>query len=233
MKKITEWLKNNEVYFTTICTILLSIMAIIVSIISNRVANRQFEMDYFEKQADFQITKEQLFDEKTKKYEETNLIITKLTGKAKNIEIATITLLDIEYTSTKNETKNSLFLIEGYYDTSVLSGKTEGIIQTETGHKNNSKEIELENYLTEMIENQNQFIFTQLKTFVQIKYLNFQNDSKTEYFDASSISGKLINNDTLNNYFNYKSRPFDSKNTFNLRDVGNKEKMYQVISVIK
>lgn len=233
MKKITKWLRNNEIYFTTICTILLSGMAIIVSVISNQVANRQFEMDYFEKQPDFQITKEQLFNEKNQKYEDTNLIITKLTGKAKNIEIETITLLDIEYTNTNNEAKNSRFLIEGYYDTSFLSGKTEGIIETETGHKNNRKEIELENYLVEMIENQNQFIYTELKTYVQIKYLNFQNESKTEYFDASSISGKLINNDTLSKYFNYKTQPFDSKNTFNLRDVGNKEKMYKMISIIK
>jgi hypothetical protein len=233
MKKTTKWLKRNEIYFTTICTIFLSAMAIIVSLISNQVANQQFEMEYFEKQPDFQITKEQLFNDKTQKYEDMNLIISKLSGKAKNIEIETINLLDIEYTNTKNEVKHSHLLIEGYYNTSFLSGKTEGIIQTEAGHKNNTKEIELENYLTEMIENQNQYIYTQLKTYVQIKYLNFQNESKTEYFDASSISGKLINNDTLNRYFNYKTQPFNSKNTFNLRDIGDKKKMDRVISVIK
>lgn len=233
MKKIKKWLKKNEIYFTTVCTLLLSGMAIIVSVISNQVANHQFDMEYFEKQPDFQITKEQLFNEKTQKYEDTNLTITKLTGKAKNIEIETITILDIEYTNTKNEAKHSHLLIEGYYDTSFLSGKTEGTIQTKTGHKNNSNEIEFENYLSEMIEDQNQFIYTQLKTYVQIRYLNFQNESKTEYFDASSISGRLINNDTLNNYFDYKARPFDSKNTFNLRDIGDKEKMFKTISVIK
>ncbi|MEG1228625.1 MAG: hypothetical protein RSD71_07990 [Flavobacterium sp.] len=205
MKKIKKWLKKNEIYFTTICTLLLSGMAIIVSVISNQVANRQFDMEYFEKQPDFQITKEQLFNEKTQKYEDTNLTIAKLTGKAKNIDIETITILDIEYTNTKNEVKHSNILIEGYYETSFLSGKTEGAIQTETGYKNNSKEIELENHIIEMIENQNQFIYAQLKTYVQIRYLNFQNESKTEYFDASFASGKLINNDTLNKYFNYKT----------------------------
>ena len=233
MKKIKKWLKKNEIYFTTVCTILLSGMAIIVSVISNQVANRQFEMDYFEKQPDFQITKEHIFNEKTQKFEDINLIITKLTGKAKNIEIETITILDIEYTNTKNELKYSHLLIEGYYDASFSSGKTEGIIQTETGYKNNSKEIEFENYLSEMIEDQNQFIYAKLKTYVQIRYLNFQNESKTEYFDASSISGKLINNDTLNNFFNYKTRPFDSTNTFNLRDIGDKEKMHKAIPLIK
>lgn len=233
MKKLTKWLKKSEVYFTTICTILLSVMAIFVSIISNQVANRQFEIEYFEKMPDFQITKQQLLNRKNQKFEETQLIITKLSGKAKNIEVDTFTLLEVEYSNTNSETKKSSFLIEGFYNISYLSGKTEGLIQTETGDKNNSREIELESYIEDMITDQNKFLSTKLSTYVQIKYLNFENKLKTEYFDASSISGKLINNDTLGKYFDPKSKYFNSKNTINLNRIEEKEKLNKIISTIK
>jgi hypothetical protein len=233
MNKLTVWLKNNEVYFTTICTILLSGMAVIVSIISYKVSSNQYEMEYFEKQPDFQITKKQILNNKTQKYDDTELIITKLSGKAKNIEVQTINWLEVNYTNKLNESKVVRFLIVGYYDSSFLTGQTDGVIQTEAGYKNNSSAIKLENYIDEIIKNQNQYGYSQLKSYVEIKYLNFENEPKTEYFDASFSSGKLITNDTLSKYFNQESKLFDFSNTINLREIDNTEKLHKLLSIIK
>lgn len=233
MNKFTNWLHHNEVYFTTICTIFLSVMAVIVSIISCEVSSRQYDMEYYEKQPDFQITKEHIFNSETQKYEDTELVITKLSGKAKNIEVQTINWLEVRYTNKSNESKLIRFLIEGYYDSSFLTGKTEGVIQTEAGYKNNSSAIKLENYIDEMVKNQYQYVYSQLKSYVEIKYLNFENEAKTEYFDASFSSGKLINNDTLSKYFNQDSKIFDSNKTIDLREIENTVKLQKILSIIK
>lgn len=232
MKIVTIWLKKNEIYFTTVCTLLLSIMAITVSIITIKVAKRQVKMDYFEKQPDFHISKEQLLNKESGYYEDTELIVTKLSGKAKNIEVENINWLEIEYTNT-NKTKLSRFLIEGYYNTTFHSGKTEGIIQSKIGYQNNLKEIELENYIERMVKGQNQYVSMELKSYVQVKYLNFENEAKTEYFDASSISVKLINNDTLSKYFDSESKVFNPENTISLNKIEDKSKLFKIISKIK
>ena len=83
-----KFLKKNEIFFTTICAFLLSIMAIIVSWKSFEISEKQYQMDYFEKSPDFQIQQTYTRDLKTNYVYQSQLIISKLSGKAKNINIA-------------------------------------------------------------------------------------------------------------------------------------------------
>ena len=233
MNKLTRCLKRNEVYFTTICAFLLSFMAVFVSVKSNQIADRQQQMDYYEKQPDFQITKQQVYNPKTKFYEDTELIVTKLSGKAKNIGVSTISLLDVRYSNTNGAYKSTRFLLDGYYNTSFLTGHTDGIVQTETGYRNHALEYQLERKIEEFAEREGEYIEIRLNTFVQLSFLNFQNERKLEYFDASSTSGKLITNDTLSRYFDDKSLLFDWAHRINLNKIDDKKELDKILKVIK
>ncbi|WP_316819095.1 hypothetical protein [Pedobacter nyackensis] len=228
-----NWLKQKEVYFTTVCSVILSLTAIYVSIISYVVADRQMEMDYFEKLPDFQVTRNQIFDEKMKRFETVELVVNKLSGKAKNINIETVTILDVEYSDINPGTKKSRFLVEDYFNTNFLTGKTEGVIQTITGHRNQFKAYELEKKIESRIEIRNQYVSTRWQTYMQITYLNFENKDQVEYFDASSVSGKLIRNDSLARYFDFKHSPIKADQTIHLNDLEEEEKFSKLISKIQ
>ena len=86
IKKIRVSLKKNEIFFTTAAALALSFMGIMVSIKSCQIADRQYKMEYFEKYADWQIEEHQVLNNETKYYDNNELTITKLSGKAKNIE---------------------------------------------------------------------------------------------------------------------------------------------------
>lgn len=218
MKRFAKELKKYEVYFTTICTVLLSVMAIIVSVKSCEISERQYNMEYFEKQPEFYIVTKQIRNEETKQYEDNILEISKISGKAKNIEISTITFLDVVY--YKNEANNfRRFLLSNYYQTSLLSDKADGLIETKIGDKNNKHAIELGNLLDERLEPNFHYIFPEVHTFVKIKYLNFENKSKTQYFNASFHKATLIDNDTMSKYFETKLPMFNSKNVIHLDSI--------------
>lgn len=208
-------------------------MAIFVSIKSNEIATIQQQMDYFEKQPDFQITKKLIYNPKTKFYEDSELIIVKLSGKAKNIGVSTISLLEVEYSNTAGINKRQTFLLSGYYNSSYLSGGTEGLIQTEKGNRNNALEYQLENQIEEMVEGHGEYARMRFQTFVQLSFLNFQNEQKFEYFDASSATGKLINNDSLAKYFDEKSVLFDEAHRIELNNIHNKKELAKVLKGIK
>lgn len=207
----TKKLKKYEVYFTTLCTLLLSMMAIIVSIKSCEISERQYNMEYFEKQPDFHIVTKQVFNKKTKKYDDNILEINKINGKAKNIEISTITFLDISY-YYRDQNRFKRFLIPNYYGTSLLSDDTDGIIETKIGDNNNKYIIDLENALEERLGKQFQYFSPKIHTFVKIRFLNFENKTNIQYFNASYNKATLINNDTLSKYFESKLTMFNSKN---------------------
>lgn len=78
-----KFLKKNEIFFTTIAALLLSVMAIIVSVKTLEVSKKQYEMDYFEKSPDFQLQEVYLSDKTTGHYYQCELILSKISGKAK------------------------------------------------------------------------------------------------------------------------------------------------------
>lgn len=121
-----RWLKRNEIYFTTIAALLFSITAAYVSYVANRISKRQAEMDYFDKLPDFQLTRNQVMNKATGKFENAELVVTKLTGKAKNIGVSTVTLMDIGYSNTVGDNKKNTFRIDGFLIQVFLVGKQTG-----------------------------------------------------------------------------------------------------------
>ena len=190
-----RFLQKNEIYFTTIAATLLSIMAIVVSVIACTISYSQYQNDKYDKKPDFQIQKEIRINPLTNYYEDTYLIISKLSGKAKNISINTISFIDVKMNASEKETKHKRFALYNYFETSFISGINEGILQTTTGYKNNLKIIDFTNSLDSILSLNNQTIVNiQTETYVKISFLDFKQKHNTEYFQVDTFQGNIINN---------------------------------------
>jgi hypothetical protein len=215
-----EFLERNEIYFTTICTFFLSIMAIIVSWISINISGKQYDMDYFEKNPDFQIQEVFYRNPETQFVTDSKLIFTKISGKAKNIHIDIITLVDFKLTKRDNQSLNRTFKLDNYYYMNFLSGKNTDTIQVSAGNMNNSLFIDFQRAIEKQLEEKYQLAFCHLKTYVQISFLNFENKKKNEYYEVKSYTGEIIKDTTsVNEYFEVKSETSRQLERIDLNEV--------------
>jgi len=205
-----KFLKRNEIYFTTICTVFLSAMAIIVSWKSIEVSKKQYEMEYFEKSPDFQIQEVYYTDPKTQFVTESKLIFTKISGKAKNIDIDIVNHVVFELTNQGNETKNKTFRLDNYYNLNFLSGKNTDTIQVSEGKKNHSLFVDFQRNIEKQLEVKYLYAFCNLKTYAKISFLNFENKKKNEYYEVKFLTGEIIKD--TNAVYKY----FDIKSEYNL-----------------
>jgi hypothetical protein len=232
-KRVKSFLENNEIYATTVCTVLLGTMAVFVSFSANKISYRQTEMDYFDKLPDFQILNNQIYDSKSKMFNNSTLSINKLSGKAKNIFVTTVSVLEIVYQNTNNKIKTSLYLLEGYYNSSIINDQADKLIQTEVGSDNVKQFIKLDRRIDELIETQNEFVNTQLKTYVCIKYLNFENKQEIEYFDASSTIAKTVDDKTVKDYFEHSNSIFVPAHTLVLTEDKLESNINKILSTVR
>ena len=203
-----KFLKKNEIFFTTICAFLLSIMAIIVSWKSFEISEKQYQMDYFEKSPDFQIQQTYTRDLKTNYVYQSQLIISKLSGKAKNINIDIACFLNLKLTDYKNNQKTKKFEVYHYYDTTFLSGKNSDTIQESTGYLNHLRYVAFEKAIYTELNKKFQFVDPDLKVYVKISYLSFQNEKKIEYYDVEFLTGNIVNDNSLQKYFDLEDKSY-------------------------
>uniref|UniRef100_UPI00261DFD23 hypothetical protein n=1 Tax=Fluviicola sp. TaxID=1917219 RepID=UPI00261DFD23 len=171
-------------------SIVLSIMAIIVSIKSYQISNRQYESDLFDKVPDFEIIQTQIQNPENNLYEEAYLSISKISGKAKNIDIEIATFFDVTYMKD-NKQKIFQFIVPDYYNTNYKTGKTEGEIQESTGYRN-QKQLHIFQKQLDSLTKKQDIIYGNLKSFVRIKYLNFENKSVSCYYEVNLFGGNYI-----------------------------------------
>ena len=101
-----------------------------------------------------------------------------------------VTFLTIEYSKNNTQT-NFSFIVPDYYNISFLSVKNEGEIQESRGNQNQKAIQDYENYLDSLID-EDDVIFTNLKSYVRISYLNFENKRNNNYYEVGLVSGNYI-----------------------------------------
>lgn len=205
-------------FFTTICTVALSAMAIAVSVNANKIAQRQSSMDYQDRLAEFEIIKNTLVNKDTKKWEASTIQIYKTSGKAKNTDIEIITWLEVDYSNDDGSKRSSRFMLDGYYNNTFFSTEHSGPVATISGGMNQAKEFALEDYIEEVARFRHAYVNLQVKSFLKIKYLDFENNERVNYYDVSSSSGRYITSDTLSKYFDPKVNPIDKKHRVDLQN---------------
>lgn len=190
MKKIRKFLKRNQILLNTSSSILLSLMAIIVSVKSCDIADKQYQSDFFDKLPEFEIIQSQVRNPINNNFEETVLNISKTSGKAKNIEIDMATFFNINYTIF-NDYNSFSFIVPDYYNINYNTGKIDGEIQEAKGIKNQKTIYDFQNQLDSLITS-NHYINSKLTTYVKITYLNFENKKTSNYYEVDFMKGNYI-----------------------------------------
>ncbi|MGN8059124.1 hypothetical protein ACTJKN_22750 [Pedobacter sp. 22163] len=215
---IRVWLKRNDVFFTVGCTTALSVMAIIVSSNANKIAQRQSDMDHQDRLAEFRVTTTPVIDKRTRMWEASRMEVYERAGRAKNTEVETVTWLEIDYSNSDGNSRSSRFRLDGYYDHAILSADGNGLIATISAEKNQAKEFALEDYIEETARFRHAYVSFKLKSFLKIKYLDFENMEQEDYFDTAVSPGIYLTLDTLGKYFDAKRNPFDSAHRIDLQN---------------
>ncbi|MCK8481543.1 hypothetical protein [Psychroserpens algicola] len=209
IKKIFSktFLKENEIYFTTLATVFLSMMAIILSINSYYQTKRQVTIDLADKLPNFNVYSETRIDSTTGDILNTDIIIEKIDGIAKNMnaEIVSIletsvdTIIDVFINGTKinkTEYENSKYenkIFHRYNEFSQYDKHNDRIV---ISHSDDSFENQAKTCYNLMIK---RFERNRLKLnykryeLIKVNYVNFLNEETTNYYLIESNFKKNYN----------------------------------------
>ena len=197
--KIKKLLKKNEIYFRTVTSLLLGLMAVIVAYNSNRIAKEQTriakeqtKINYFENTPDFQLTREYIRDS-IGYVNETQITVHKYGGKAKNISIQIQSYAHFEITDKDdNELIRYVHLYE-FFDESHRTGENDGSIRYIRGFNNNRNFAQFARRMdAEITKKGYPYVFIKSLIIAKISYTDFLNEAKEEYYDISFGDGVLL-----------------------------------------
>ncbi|WP_136582070.1 hypothetical protein [Psychroserpens sp. NJDZ02] len=190
--KIKKFLKKNKIYFNVLTTLLLGLMAIIVSYNSNVIANEQKQMSYYENTPDFNLSQE-IKRDSTGYIREIAVKVSKFGGKAKNISIRIKSYAHFEIIDQQNNKLNKYIHLTGCFNESYRTGENKGDIRLLKGFDNNIKFDEFTRVMsTELIKNGYTPLLINPLFIIRINYTDFLNNKKEEYYDVSFVDGVLI-----------------------------------------
>ena len=191
IKKIRVFLKNNEIFFTTITAISLTVITVIITYQGNRnserqtiISERQEKMDYFSNLPTFQINQNYLWNKDSTQLSGVELIVSKLDGTAKNIWVSTTSVLEIEYKYSDSKYTKDVIYIKDLFFIIAPTGKLNGDIFKINGLQDNMKNIiSFTNELRDLFINDSvEQIIIEEETFIEINYVNFLNELEKNYY---------------------------------------------------
>ena len=187
-----KFLKKNEIYFSTLSSLLLGIMAIIVSYNSNRISKEQSKMNYFENSPDFHFSREYLTDS-TGYANGIDIQLNKSRGKAKNIKVKIECYAHFEIMNQNSHEINRYIHLMDYFESSYNTGKNKGNIKLIRGLNNLKNFSKFEEAIEhELTEKNYTSVFINNLLIAKITYTDFLNEIKEEYYDVSYGEGILL-----------------------------------------
>lgn len=195
------FLKKNEVFFTTLSAVSLTLISILIAIQGNiysnrqtRIAERQEKMEYFSNLPTFQI--QQKWSQNTNLTEliSLELSLSKLEGNAKNISISSLTILNLNViSSTSKEMKDVIFL-DGFFNVQVHTGLLDGKICDIKGPPDNLQLMNntIQNFEKIIKKDSVDFVSISDETFFKISYTNFLNEQVSEYYKLNFAGATLL-----------------------------------------
>lgn len=197
ISKLREKLKENEIFFSTIATLLLSLMAVVVTINSNKLLYNQIEVERMVNQPDFYISREYKLNEETSSFDEVELYIKKLSGVAKNIKVTNTALLEIKFADSLQKSFETTFELQSMYDQSFSGYNGESNIITKlSGYRNNTRLSNFrKSFELKMKDFGYDYVSTKPKIFIKIIYQDFSGQFKEEFYESNNRDGiKLYEN---------------------------------------
>lgn len=219
---LTKILEKNQIWFTTIASVTLSLMAIILSINSNNLSKQQIAIDYANNHPEFQIHKALRSSQENGIIDDLELIITnKNNGTARNLVVSSRMFLDIsliqrsysnEDTIPRKKTELKRFFLLDQFNSILNSNDNKYIIKSPTNIKHvtfvndsvyiatQEQRVQLYSYMlnNELLKS-NMVAILKREIIIELSYINFMNKDVKEYF---RIHLKPIKDEMVNTFGN-------------------------------
>jgi len=196
---IKQFLTKNQVYFETLIPSLLSVTALVVSVITYSVINTQTEVAKIALAPSFYISETYIYDYTRNIAYETEMMIYNDGSHLQEYDETIRSFIELEF-AANNERKTIYIPIIGYYDSFFKTNKTTGKLTTVKGENNNYLYSNLYRaVLTNNFRDKYGSVFVQLKHFIRLSYTDKMGNKATEYFiddtrsDADEIDIMLKN----------------------------------------
>ena len=193
-------LKRNKIFFETAAALLLTIMAITVSIAqyylsrdSNKLAIIQTNISRQSIEPHFVITAKQLDPEGTGVFSEDWLFIKNSGAVVTEFTERCVVFFDIEvapriWTKERKPYKKQV-PINGYYFNSAFKSEGTATLVTLRGNGNNIKAGILDNDLLKYSQSKDMYATLQIRRYVRVRYKNLLKEDKERYFEVPLIYG--------------------------------------------
>lgn len=227
---MTKFLKTYQIYFTTLAAISLSIMSVVLTCNSNRIAQRQSDISYTENMPDFELSSDYIMDTKTQKAVELQIKLACNNGKFNNLSINHKTFVKLSVIDTNYASREYLFLLTDYLDWSQSLSNRNGEIKLFGGENNNIRFYELEDYINlKLSPYKLQTVKFDSFSVFELTYINFLNENITEYYTIHGKYGSILNDksDEVMYFKNHKSL-YTEKKVFDLLPLSSKENDFSI-----
>ena len=195
---IRRWLTENKIFFETIAASLLSVMAIIVSLVQLDIASKQTQLLNLQTKIalqqilpQFVIKAVQILDE-TGYASDDRLIIKNVGGIVKELksEHAVFFEVEIYFRGGLNGDPVTLEIpITGYYDATMHNPEGQGKVITLIGYKNNQRAAQIERDFRKYTEAKGLYGFIQIHRYVRLIYKDMLGDEHVDYYFVPLIYG--------------------------------------------
>lgn len=176
-RKVKAWLEDNKIYFEIGVASLLSLMAIIISVQSNRIAKVQTEIARETALPHLEIRDQLEFNDKTKLWDNRFLSVYNRGGALTDFELRHLSFMVIN-SSTESALDSISLPIDNYYDWKQVLGDGQGLIFQINNDHRGAKEVALRDSL-------NGIAYFQIETYVRMTYKDILNETHVDYYKIS------------------------------------------------
>lgn len=193
-------LQRNKVFFETLASITLTIMAVLVSWHATRIAALQTELTKLEKQPIFRFDVVLQFDPATQVYARDRLVVSNIGTPVREFDCRVYTFFKAEYGRRGQPLKTALIPLHGYYSASGVSknltGELQEFVAPDVPEGNNSRAANLIRGFGRRGDQHDAFAFLDVLRYVRVRYKDIWGEWHDDlYLVGSFTSSKLEDRD--------------------------------------
>jgi hypothetical protein len=197
MKHIRNWLMANKVLFETVAAVLLSVMAIIVSVAQYKTTSEQtnllsLQTRISEAQAlpQFELAIHQVLNDATRKFDDDHLVVTNRGGPIHDFSSNSAYFLIVTSGGAHGEFVKNEVAVSGYFTASFISVSSTGVLVTMTGNHNNATFAALTRAVQEAAQSKHlDFGALNEHLVVRLRYRDLLDRPHEDYYEARPVSG--------------------------------------------
>ena len=187
---------ENEIYFKIFAYLLIPVMAVILSLQANTIANKQAQI--LEEQA--QILRQQqlpiittdvelLYDERVAYYTDDILRVYNEGAPLRNFNVYDAVFFLVEYGSKNEPLQKALIPVIDYYFVTTHSAEATGLLATLFSEQNNILFSEIEESFRQHANDNNAYGFLSVNRYLEITYTDIFGDDHSEIHYAHPVYG--------------------------------------------